>query len=104
VADDGHPWGKTTAQLRGLSRCEESTNGGRSRRLAGDGLPQGLGKSSEKGEASTAERFYSSRGGEGCGGPAHRRQDADVELDRWYQARTGFLWSRMLMGGPRSGF
>jgi hypothetical protein len=69
VADDGHPWGKTTAQLRGLSRCEESTNGGRSRRLAGDGLPQGLGKSSEKGEASTAERFYSSRGERGVAVP-----------------------------------
>jgi predicted RecA/RadA family phage recombinase len=78
VADDGDPWGKTTAQLWGLSMREESTNGGRSRHLAdgecGHSLPQGGGKSNGKGEALSIRRFYSSRGErEGCGGPAHRR-------------------------------
>jgi hypothetical protein len=109
VANDGDPWGKTTARLRGLSMHEESTNGGQSRWLADveccGSLPQGGGKSSGKGEASTAGCFYSSRGErEGRGSPAYQRQDTDVEPDRRHQARARFLCSGTLMGGPRSRF
>jgi hypothetical protein len=54
VANDGDLWGKTTAWLRGLSKREESTSGGQSRRLASDecsgNLHQGGGKVAEKGK------------------------------------------------------
>jgi hypothetical protein len=54
VPNDGGLWGKTTAWLRGLSKREESTSGGQSRRLASGecsgNLPQGGGKVAEKGK------------------------------------------------------
>jgi hypothetical protein len=84
VAGDGHVircGGRSKCPMMAIPGAKQSTNGGQSWRLAGGEcggiLPRGGEKSSGKGKATAAGRFYSWRRERGDRGPACRRRSVD---------------------------